>query len=165
MGRHYRIKPKKNLRENAQLMIPGMLEDFLGHRNRVLGHPLLRDELHRMRIDGKSLRYAMEVFDVAFGAEFRTCLEQIKQLLDTMGDVHDCDVIIPKLQAHLRTVRIYNRSVATVSDTVPTGALVTLIRGQRELRKSLFEKMSTTIEEWTRADFRGKVENSMQPII
>jgi hypothetical protein len=82
-----------------------------------------------------------------------------------MGDVHDCDVIIPKLQAHLRTVRIYNRSVATVRDRVPTGALVALIRGQRELRKSLFEKMSTTIEEWTRADFSGKVENSMQSII
>jgi CHAD domain-containing protein len=161
MAKRWRIKPNKDLRENARLVVPRMVDDFLSHRNRVIGHPRLKNELHRMRLAGKTLRYAMEVFEPAFGKEFGSCLEEVKDLLDTMGSVHDCDVNIPRLQAHLREVRLFNRSAANRQDKVPTGSMVRLVREQLALRQSLFGRMSEIIEQWSRKDFGGKVARSM----
>jgi CHAD domain-containing protein len=114
-----------------------------------------------MRLAGKTLRYAMEVFQYGFGPEFGSCLEEVKELLDTMGSVHDCDVNVPRLQDHLREVRLFNRSTTNAHDRIPTGATIRLIREQTDLRDSLFEKMSITIEQWTRKNFTGKVVRSM----
>ena len=161
MAKRWRIKPNRNLRENARLVVPMMVDNFFSHTSRVLGHPRLKNELHRMRLAGKTLRYAMEVFEPAFGKEFGSCLEEVKDLLDTMGSVHDCDVNIPRLQAHLREVRLFNRSAANRQDKVLTGSMVRLIREQLALRQSLFGHMSETIEQWSRKNFGGKIVRSM----
>lgn len=114
-----------------------------------------------MRLSGKTLRYAMEVFVAAFGAEFESCLEDVKQLLDTMGRIHDCDVNVPRLQTHLRELRLFNRVTVNSVDKVPTGAIVKLIREQLDLRRSLFGEMSLILDRWTRENFKGKVLQSM----
>jgi len=161
MAKRWRIKPNKNLRDNARLVVPLMLDDFFLRKVRVLGHPRLKNELHRMRLAGKTLRYAMEVFAPAFGDDFEGCLEEVKRLLDTMGKIHDCDVHIPKLQASLRETRIFNRSTVAADDKVPTGSMVGLIREQQACRRSLFLEMTGMIEQWSRENFKGKVINSM----
>lgn len=161
MAKRWRIKPNKNLRDNARLVVPMMVDDFLSHTDRVLGHPRLKNELHRMRLGGKTLRYAMEVFEPAFGKEFESCLEEVKQLLDTMGSIHDCDVHIPKLQACLRETRLFNRATTVPQDKVSTGAMVSMIREQRAVRETLFAQMTGIIEQWIRENFKGKVIQSM----
>jgi hypothetical protein len=100
MSKRWRIKPNKNLRENARMVVPLMMDDFLSHKGRVISHPRLKLDLHRMRLAGKTLRYAMEAFSPGFDVQFSSSLEELKQLLDTMGRIHDCDVNIPS--------RLYN---------------------------------------------------------
>ena len=64
MKKIYRVKAKKSLRENIQKILPGMYDDFMSYKDRVIGHPLLKTELHRMRITGKPMRYAMEYAEI-----------------------------------------------------------------------------------------------------
>jgi CHAD domain-containing protein len=161
MGKRWRIKPNKNLRENARLVVPIMIDEFLAHSDRVVNHPRLKLELHRMRLAGKTLRYAMEVFHPAFGDEFEACLEEVKRLLDAMGRIHDCDVNVPRLQAHVREVRLFNRTAMTSQDKVSTGAMVQLIHEQFTLRHTLFQEMATILEQWSRENFKGKILQSM----
>ena len=161
MAKRWRVKPNRDLRENARLVVPMMMDSFLDRRDRVLGHPKLKNELHRMRLAGKTLRYAMEVFASAFGNEFDSCLEEVKNLLDTMGNIHDCDVHIPKLETCLREARLFNKATNTPQDKVLTGPMVTFIQEQRQLRSSLFTQLSDTIEQWVRQNFKGRVIQSM----
>jgi CHAD domain-containing protein len=103
----------------------------------------------------------MEVFEIAFGDEFRVCLEDVKHLLDVMGKIHDCDVNVPKLQEHLREMRLFNRSISNPKDRIQTGAIVKMIKEQFTTRRSLFEEMSTILEHWNHENFKGKVLQSM----
>jgi CHAD domain-containing protein len=48
------------------------------------------DEIHRLRIAGKKLRYALEIFAVAFPATTRTaCLDALETLQETLGSFTD----------------------------------------------------------------------------
>lgn len=63
-------------------------------------------ELHQMRIAAKRLRYSMEIFQpiysdyTKFGKEFDKATEEIKALQEHLGEIHDADVLVPKLTAH-----------------------------------------------------------------
>ncbi len=48
--------------------------------------------LHAMRIAGKRLRYALEVFEPAYGEAFKPALRALRAVQDALGDIHDCDV-------------------------------------------------------------------------
>jgi CHAD domain-containing protein len=114
-----------------------------------------------MRLSGKTLRYAMEVFEAAFDDEFRACLEDVKHLLDAMGKIHDCDVNVPKLQEHLREMRLFNRSRTKFDDRIPTSVIVKIIRKQHSLRRSSFEEMTVLLDRWNSENFKGKILQSM----
>jgi len=143
------------------LIIPALLANFLSHTNRVSAHPRLKTELHRMRLEGKPLRYAMEIFEPAFGEDFTSCLEEVKRLLDIMGSVHDCDVNIPKLQVHLHEVQLYNKLAARAQDKIRTGALTRLIRERHAYRRSLFQEMTGILEQWMHDSFESKLAMAM----
>src|SRR5205823_1439505 len=56
--------------------------------------------LHRVRIEGKRLRYAMEVFADCFPAEFRDELyPQVEALQETLGKANDSHVAVGELTA------------------------------------------------------------------
>jgi hypothetical protein len=78
-----------------------------------------------------------------------------------MGTIHDYDVNIPKLKAHVQEVRLFNRSVPIAADRVSTGAMVKFIREQNGLRKALFQEMTTILDRWQRDNFKGKIIQSM----
>jgi CHAD domain-containing protein len=67
------------------------------------------DHLHRVRIIGKRLRYAMEVFADCFAASFREELyPQVEEMQDILGHANDSHVASQRLEAlrdHLRQTR------------------------------------------------------------
>jgi len=155
------LKPNKNFRENARLLVPVLFDDFLAYRNRVVAHPRLKDDLHNMRNAGKTLRYAMEFFEEAFGDEFSFCLKEVKQLLDVLGQVHDCDVNIPALNVQLREIRSFNRATMNPGDRIRTKALVDLIDAEQQRRLTMFNEACVIIAQWDVQNFKQRVVQSM----
>jgi CHAD domain-containing protein len=49
-------------------------------------------QLHALRIEFKKLRYTVEYFREVLGEEARTVINDLKQMQDHLGDLHDADV-------------------------------------------------------------------------
>lgn len=54
-------------------------------------------ELHQMRIETKRLRYALEIFNPAFGGELKDFIKQAKQVQELLGQLQDSEVWIAYL--------------------------------------------------------------------
>ncbi|EFC90436.1 CHAD domain containing protein [Dethiosulfovibrio peptidovorans DSM 11002] len=74
---------------------------------RVVGHDAFvrsgynRDLWHRLRKDGKRLRYTMEIYDPAIGGGFKKSISILKEMQDRLGLIHDLDLWIEWLPIFL----------------------------------------------------------------
>jgi CHAD domain-containing protein len=86
MRKVYPVKKSRSLKENVKVILPLMYDDFMAFKNRVVNHPRLKIPMHRMRIKGKPMRYAMEYVEFAFSRRFHDCLDEIKDVIELMGE-------------------------------------------------------------------------------
>jgi CHAD domain-containing protein len=161
MKRTYPVKKKLSFRENIQIILPLIYDDFMLYKDRVVNRPRLKRDLHRMRITGKPLRYAMEYALPAFGEDFKKCLAEVKNIIELMGEIHDADVMIPELYTHLKEIRRYNRTLANREERLSTNGIIKLIGELKENRNSMFEELCSTIIKWINEDFRTRLIASM----
>jgi CHAD domain-containing protein len=65
-----------------------------------------QEQLHQMRIAGKRLRYAMEIFGECFGSEFRKVLyprvEALQEILGTVNDAYNAAQTYRNMEAACR---------------------------------------------------------------
>jgi hypothetical protein len=61
--------------------------------------------LHDMRIAAKRLRYVLEVTEPCFGEEARMAARQAKDIQSLLGDIHDCDEMLPRVERHIEDLR------------------------------------------------------------
>src|SRR5579871_2100911 len=98
--------PDAPLFVQAALIIGTRLNEMLEYE-RTLEDPEAVYELHQMRIAAKRLRYTLESFQKVyatyspFGKEFDAAIETIKALQEHLGEIHDADVLVPRLTEHL----------------------------------------------------------------
>ncbi len=70
--------------------------------------------LHGMRIAAKRLRYTLEAFIPCFGEPLEKLINEVKNIQEELGVLHDCDVWIPRLErykeysndSHERTISV-----------------------------------------------------------
>jgi CHAD domain len=55
---------------------------------------------HDMRIAAKRLRYVLEVTGFVFGKPADTARRRARDLQDILGEIHDCDVMLPRVREH-----------------------------------------------------------------
>ena len=72
--------------------------------------PAVRDparvtELHDMRIAAKRLRYVLEITGHASATPGARAEDEAKWLQEVLGEIHDCDVLIPRVEDHLARLR------------------------------------------------------------
>ncbi len=60
---------------------------------------------HDMRIAAKRLRYLLEVVGFCLGEEAELARKRARQLQDLLGEMHDCDVMLPRVQAEIERLR------------------------------------------------------------
>ena len=95
------LHPDRRLRGNARRILQVRIDEVYSYDG-LVADPANVTELHDMRIACKRLRYLLEIFGIAFEADLDPFLEEVKGLQDLLGDIHDCDVQIPRLEGHLQ---------------------------------------------------------------
>jgi CHAD domain-containing protein len=86
------------------------------------------DDLHDMRIAAKRLRYVLELAEPVFGEPAAQGAKRAKKLQDLLGEIHDCDVTIPRVERHIERLRLEDAAAlreaagAGVSDLDPKAA-------------------------------------------
>lgn len=63
--------------------------------------PFAKKRLHRLRIRGKRLRYTLELFQEPFGEELEPFVEEMRDMQSHLGDLHDCNLWMAKLQRRI----------------------------------------------------------------
>lgn len=143
------------------MILPVMYDDLMMFKQDVVLKPLAKNTLHRMRIAGKPLRYAMEIGETAFGAEFLKCLEEVKSTVELMGDIHDMDVMIPELASHLREIRMFNQRVPLFKERISTKSVRDIIAELKIKRADMYEQLRLKLDEWEKKKFKYRLMKAM----
>lgn len=99
------LDPGAALADNAERIVGVRLDELLSFVPRALD-PSEVVALHDMRIAAKRLRYILEVTaDTCFGPYAATALKRVKDLQDLLGEIHDCDVQLPRVLALVDELR------------------------------------------------------------
>jgi CHAD domain len=98
-----KLDPTRSLGENAARIIRVRLDEV-----RSFAPPALAGKAktqHDMRIAAKRLRYVLEVTGFAFGRPADTARRRARDLQDILGEIHDCDVMLPRVRDHLERLQ------------------------------------------------------------
>jgi CHAD domain-containing protein len=99
-----RLDPEMPLADAAERILRVRLDELYSFVPRAL-EPEETRALHDMRIAAKRLRYLLELTAFCFGAYAATGAKRAKQLQDLIGEIHDCDVMLPLVRDQLTALR------------------------------------------------------------
>ena len=106
------LEPDGTLADNAERIVRVRLDELQSFIPRALD-PDEVVALHDMRIAAKRLRYVLEVTaETCFGPYAETALKRTKDLQDLLGEIHDCDVQLPRVQARIDELRAADARIA-----------------------------------------------------
>ena len=77
-----------------------------------------REALHDMRIAAKRVRYVLEISDPVF-ADAKAGVRAAKKVQDLLGELHDCDELLPVIDAHVARLRDEDVAAAVGGDALP----------------------------------------------
>jgi hypothetical protein len=93
------LDPNGPLADNAARIVAVRLAELCSFVPRALD-PAQVEALHDMRIAAKRLRYVLELTgDTCFGTYAETGIRRTRELQDLLGEIHDCDVTLPRVLA------------------------------------------------------------------
>ncbi len=160
--------------DNAQRIVAVRLDELWSFVPAVFD-PGEVEALHDMRIAAKRLRYVLEVTEPCFGPYAREAGKRTKELQDLLGEIHDCDVLVPRLLEIVGELRnaavadVVHRTGPDAEDVDPAlaaeaphgdawrglEALVVHLRARREVLFARFLAFWTQLE---RDGFRARLE-------
>ena len=92
------------LADNAARIVRVRLKEMRSFVPRAL-EPGDIDAQHDMRIAAKRLRYVLESTEFCLGRPAQTARRRARDLQDVLGELHDCDVMLPRVETHLAELR------------------------------------------------------------
>lgn len=135
-GKVKHLDPDGPLADNAERIVSVRLDELWSFVPAVLD-PANVEELHEMRIAAKRLRYVLEVTaESCFGPYAVASEKRIKRLQDLLGEIHDCDVQYPRVDALRREL-----------EGEAASQLRELAEGSSDLDPALVSSLRTSEEE------------------
>ena len=99
-----KLKPDRGLAENSARTVAVRLTELRSFAPGALAPEASRDQ-HDMRIAAKRLRYVLEATGFTLGEEGQAGLVGAKTLQGLLGDIHDCDVLLPRVEQHIEGLK------------------------------------------------------------
>jgi hypothetical protein len=99
-----KLDPATPLVDNAARIIRVRLDELRSFGPAALD-PGNETEQHDMRIAAKRLRYVLEATEFCFGRPAQNARRRAKELQDVLGELHDCDVMLPRIGEHLAELK------------------------------------------------------------
>jgi hypothetical protein len=99
-----KLDPRQPLADNAARIVQVRLDEMRSFAPRALKPGEVRAQ-HDMRIAAKRLRYVLETTEFCFGRPAEVARRRARDLQDVLGELHDCDVMLPRVQRHLAEMR------------------------------------------------------------
>lgn len=99
-----KLDPGSPLVENAARIISIRIDEMRSFAPGAL-EPERIDDQHDMRIAAKRLRYILEATGFCFGKPAQRAARRTRELQDLLGELHDCDVMRPRVEEHLADLR------------------------------------------------------------
>jgi hypothetical protein len=121
------LDPDRSLRENAARVVEVRLKELVSFDPAIRDPQAVR-ELHDMRIAAKRLRYVLEIAGFAFGPEGQRAEAVVKELQEVLGEIHDCDVMLPLVEAHVARLRAEDARVVAAETRDPAAVAAGLRR-------------------------------------
>jgi len=170
------LDPEGPLAAQAERIVRARLDELYGFMP-AAADPAEVEALHDMRIAAKRLRYVLEVTAPCFGPYAATAARRARELQDLLGEIHDCDVMLPRVCAHVeglvaRDVAALRAAAGEADDLDPALAaraphraayrgLSVLSAHLQARRRLLFARF---LELWARLeehDVRGQLERAL----
>ncbi len=99
-----KLDPALPLNENAARIIRVRQGELRSLATKAL-EPEAAVAQHDARIAAKRLRYVLEATEFCFGRPGVNARRRAKDLQGVLGELHDCDVMLPRVEGHLRDLR------------------------------------------------------------
>jgi CHAD domain-containing protein len=101
------LDPRRPLAPNVSRIVEVRLDELRELADGALAVDAGKAQ-HDMRIAAKRLRYVLEIFRPCLGEEATAARRAAKRLQAVLGDLHDCDLMLPKVE-HIESVSMLLR--------------------------------------------------------
>lgn len=92
------LDPGGPLSPNVARIVSVRLDELRGFADAALA-PDASEAQHDLRIAAKRLRYVLEIFAPCRGGEAKAARDAVKCLQSVLGDLHDCDLMLSKVES------------------------------------------------------------------
>jgi hypothetical protein len=99
-----KLDPHRTLAENAARIVRVRLDEMRAFAPKALEPGATRKQ-HDMRIAAKRLRYVLEATEPCFDRSAQVARRRARDLQGILGELHDCDVMRPRVERHLAELR------------------------------------------------------------
>ena len=171
------LDPDGPVRDNVQRIVDVRTGELRSFSPAVLD-PSNVEALHDMRIAAKRLRYVLELTAPLFGPGAEQGAKRAKKLQDLLGEIHDCDVSVPRIERHIAWLRLEDAATLRAaagpqaSDLEPEAAreaphrlryrgLEALDAYLRARREVLYTRFLREWEKLERDDFAGEIRAAL----
>jgi hypothetical protein len=167
------LEPAEPLADNAERIVRVRLDEMCGFMPQA-ADPTEVVALHDMRIASKRLRYILEITAPIFGDYASTAVRLTKDVQDLLGEIHDCDVQIPEVQAFLdelvaEDAKQLVAAAGAAEDLDPSAVrkashrndhagLVALLVHLNARRELLYNRFLELWQEYERKGYRARLE-------
>jgi hypothetical protein len=113
------LEPDGPLVDNMRRVILVRLDELYSFVPAALD-PAEVERSHDMRIAAKRLRYVLELCEPLFGKTAKNGAKVAKNLQGLLGEIHDCDELLPLVARHIERLRTEDAEAAVAG--APKGA-------------------------------------------
>ena len=99
-----KLDPGAPLAEIAARIVKVRLDELRSFAPRAIDKHKVKAQ-HDMRIAAKRLRYVLEATEFCFGRPGETARRRARDLQDVLGELRDCEVMLPRVREHLEELR------------------------------------------------------------